>query len=86
MTVQVDECAGRLVGADSQKLITKSGCITREFAKFDGTGWKHQDESLKKSMITKCTVRCWFLSVCPECALMTFRIVRILMCILLDVF
>lgn len=60
LSVEIDECAGRLVGIDSQKLITKGGCVARQCAKFDGTGWKHQDEDLKNKMIEKCTVRCWF--------------------------
>ena len=57
LVVEVDQCAGRLVGTDSPKLITKTGCIAREFAVFDGTGFKHQDDGLKKKIISKCAVR-----------------------------
>ncbi|KAK6931972.1 Transposase-associated domain [Dillenia turbinata] len=52
--VEIDECAGCLVGEDSQELITKGGCILRQFAKFDGTTWKHQPKELKDDIISKC--------------------------------
>ena len=56
LIIEVDECAGRLIGEDSQYLITKGGCVMRERAKFDGTTWKRQPVLLKKDIITKVTV------------------------------
>lgn len=54
---EVDDCAGRIIGDDSQSFITKGGCLMREFAKFDGTTWRNQDSSLKMDIISKCTVK-----------------------------
>ncbi|KAK6916019.1 hypothetical protein RJ641_018880, partial [Dillenia turbinata] len=51
--VEINECVGRLVGEDSQELITKGGCILQQFAKFDGTTWKHQPKELKDDIISK---------------------------------
>ncbi|KAL6572390.1 hypothetical protein OROMI_013348 [Orobanche minor] len=42
-------------GNDSQHIITKNGCLVREFAKFDGTTWKHQPQTIKDLIAKKCT-------------------------------
>nr|KAJ0189788.1 hypothetical protein LSAT_V11C800430690 [Lactuca sativa] len=55
LVFEVDECAGRIVGEDSQQFITKGGCVVRDHAKFDGTTWKKQPDLLKYDIITKCT-------------------------------
>nr|XP_043625018.1 uncharacterized protein LOC122596497 isoform X2 [Erigeron canadensis] len=53
---EVDEYDKRIVGDDSQRFITKGGCVMRKFAKFDGTTWRNQDDMLKIDIINKCTV------------------------------
>ena len=63
LVFEVDECAGRVVGEDSQQLITKGGCIVREHAKFDGTTWKNHSDLLKCDIISKCTVKCYKISL-----------------------
>ena len=63
LVFEVDECAGRVVGEDSQQLITKGGCIVREHAKFDGTTWKNHSDLLKYDIISKCTVKCYKISL-----------------------
>ncbi|CAH1452996.1 unnamed protein product [Lactuca virosa] len=54
LVFEVDECTGRIVGEDSQQIITKGGCVVRDHAKFDGTTWKNQSDLLKYDIITKC--------------------------------
>ncbi|PWA45595.1 Reticulon [Artemisia annua] len=54
LVFEVDDCAGRIVGDDSQVFITKGGCLVREHAKFDGTTWRKQEPSLKTDIIAKC--------------------------------
>ncbi|KAJ9553513.1 hypothetical protein OSB04_017558 [Centaurea solstitialis] len=51
---EVDECAGRIIGEDSQRFITKGGCLVREYAKYDGTTWRNQSDLLKADIINKC--------------------------------
>nr|GEX80263.1 myb domain protein 62 [Tanacetum cinerariifolium] len=55
LVFDVDDCAGRIVGEDSQTFITKGGCLVRESAKFDGTTWRKQQPLLKTYIISKCT-------------------------------
>ncbi|GKD51558.1 hypothetical protein Tco_1280534, partial [Tanacetum coccineum] len=50
---EVDDCSGRIVGDDSQRFITKGGCVMKKFAKLDGTTWKKQPDLLKRDIITK---------------------------------
>ncbi|KAL6542390.1 hypothetical protein OROMI_023992 [Orobanche minor] len=52
---EVDKVSGCIVGNDSQHIITKNGCLVREFAKFDGTTWKHQPQTIKDLIAKKCT-------------------------------
>ncbi|GJV30951.1 hypothetical protein Tco_1391351 [Tanacetum coccineum] len=54
---EVDDCSGRIVGDDSQRFITKGGCVMKKFAKLDGTTWKKQPDLLKRDIITK-SVHC----------------------------
>lgn len=54
LVFEVDECAGRIIGEDSQHFITKGGCVVRDHAKFDGTTWRNQTDLLKYDIITKC--------------------------------
>ncbi|KAJ9563434.1 hypothetical protein OSB04_008594 [Centaurea solstitialis] len=54
LVFEVDECAGRIIGEDSQRFITKGGCLVREYAKFDGTTWRNQSKLLKEDIINKC--------------------------------
>ena len=56
LVFEVDECAGRIVGDDSQIFITKGGCVVRERAVFDGSTWKKQPDSLKQDIMSKSTV------------------------------
>ncbi|GJY11386.1 reverse transcriptase domain-containing protein [Tanacetum coccineum] len=53
LAFEVDDCSGRIVGDDSQRFITKGGCVMRKFAKLDGTTWKNQPDLLKRDIITK---------------------------------
>ena len=57
LVFEVDDCAGHIVGDDSQVFITKGGCLVRERAKFDGTTWRKQELSLKTDIIAKCVVK-----------------------------
>ncbi|KAL6580133.1 hypothetical protein OROMI_008157 [Orobanche minor] len=52
---RVGRVSGCIVGNDSQHIITKNGCLVREFAKFDGTTWKHQPQTIKDLIAKKCT-------------------------------
>ncbi|KAJ9553959.1 hypothetical protein OSB04_018004 [Centaurea solstitialis] len=54
LVFEVDECAGRIIGEDSQQFITKGGCLVRGHAKFDGTTWRNQSALLKEDIINKC--------------------------------
>ena len=58
LVFEIDECAGRIIGKDSQRFITKGGCLVREYAMFDGTTWKKQPDFLKTDIISKCVVNC----------------------------
>ena len=60
LVFEVDECAGRIIGEDSQRIITKGGCLVREHAKFDGTTWRNQSDLLKEDIINKCMVNCYY--------------------------
>ncbi|GKB46298.1 hypothetical protein Tco_0897051 [Tanacetum coccineum] len=44
LVFEIDDCAGRIVGDDSQTFITKGGCVVRECAVFDGRTWKKQPD------------------------------------------
>lgn len=57
---EVDECAGRIIGEDSQRFITKGGCLVRDHAKYDGTTWRNQSDLLKADIIDKCMVKCYY--------------------------
>lgn len=61
LTIEIDECAGRIVGKDSQNIISKAGCVVRQYGQFDGSGWKKQKQAVKEEIISNCTVRSWFL-------------------------
>lgn len=63
LVFEVDECAGRIIGEDSQHFITKGGCVVRDHAKFDGTTWRNQTDLLKYDIITKCMVKCYQISL-----------------------
>nr|GFA75936.1 myb domain protein 62 [Tanacetum cinerariifolium] len=52
LVFEVDDCAGRIVGEDSQTFITKGGCLVRESAKFNGTTWRKQQPLLKADIIS----------------------------------
>lgn len=56
LNIEVDLLLGRLVGKDSQDLITAGGCVMRNFVQFDGRTWKHQDETVKQEIMEKYTV------------------------------
>ena len=58
LVFEIDECAGRIIGKDSQRFITKGGCLVREYALFDGITWKKQPDFLKMDIISKCMVNC----------------------------
>ncbi|GKB24804.1 hypothetical protein Tco_0864205, partial [Tanacetum coccineum] len=62
---EIDDCAGRIVGDDSQTFITKGGCVVRECAVFDGRTWKKQPDLLKEDIISKTTEHSNFKSTCP---------------------
>ncbi|GJV42095.1 RNA-directed DNA polymerase, eukaryota, reverse transcriptase zinc-binding domain protein [Tanacetum coccineum] len=56
LVFEVDDCSRRIVGDDSQRFITKGGCVMRKFAKLDGTTWKKQPGLLKRDIITKSVI------------------------------
>lgn len=56
LNLEVDWTYGRLVGADSQDLITGGGCVMRQFAEFNGKTWTKQEETVKKEILEKFTV------------------------------
>ncbi|GKD35322.1 hypothetical protein Tco_1250831, partial [Tanacetum coccineum] len=61
LAFEVDDCSGRIVGDDSQRFITKGGCVMRKFAKLDGTTWKATIKLLNvtNSDVSGC-VDCYF--------------------------
>ncbi|KAJ9545589.1 hypothetical protein OSB04_025296 [Centaurea solstitialis] len=54
LVFEVDECAGRIIGEDSQQFITKGGCLVCGHAKFDGTTRRNQSALFKEDIINKC--------------------------------
>ncbi|GJY09751.1 hypothetical protein Tco_0377936, partial [Tanacetum coccineum] len=65
LVFEIDDCAGRIVGDDSQTFITKGGCVVRECAVFDGRTWKKQPDLLKQDITSKTTEHSDFKSTCP---------------------
>ncbi|KAI3728823.1 hypothetical protein L6452_17467 [Arctium lappa] len=54
LVFEIDECAGRIIGEDNQRFITKGGCLVRDNAKFDGKTWRNQSDLLREDIINKC--------------------------------
>nr|GEU76561.1 retrovirus-related Pol polyprotein from transposon TNT 1-94 [Tanacetum cinerariifolium] len=47
LVFKIDECAERIIGQDNLRIITKGGCLVREYGMFDGTTWKKHPDFLK---------------------------------------
>ncbi|GJV27437.1 hypothetical protein Tco_1383885 [Tanacetum coccineum] len=65
LVFEIDDCAGRIVGDDSQTFITKGGCVVRECVVFYGRPWKKQPNLLKEDIVSKTTEHSDFKSTCP---------------------
>nr|GFA16094.1 myb domain protein 62 [Tanacetum cinerariifolium] len=54
MIFEIDECAGRIIQHESQRFITKGGCLVCEYGMFDGNTWKKHPHLLKTDIISEC--------------------------------
>nr|GEX16062.1 myb domain protein 62 [Tanacetum cinerariifolium] len=66
LVFEIDECAGRILGQDSQRFITKGGCLVREYGMFNGTTWKKHPDILKTNIISKCVENSTFDGKCKR--------------------
>nr|GEW11186.1 reverse transcriptase domain-containing protein [Tanacetum cinerariifolium] len=66
LVFEIDECTRRIIGQDSQRFITKGGCLVREYGLFDGTTWKKHPDFLKTDIISKCMENSTFDGKCKR--------------------